>query len=87
MEEKQELETTVTEEEVSVGAETAVSAEDTETPLDKNVRLLSPTRMVLRRFFRSKLSVVGLIMLIISHAIKKRQKKAMAQMNQMPQQA
>lgn len=36
---------------------------DTETPLDKNVRLMSPTRMLLRRFFRSKLSVAGLIML------------------------
>ncbi|MBQ8319395.1 MAG: ABC transporter permease [Clostridia bacterium] len=36
---------------------------DAETPLDKNVRLLSPTRMVLRRFFRSKLSIVGLVML------------------------
>ena len=33
-------------------------------PLDKNVRLMSPTRMVLRRFFRSKLSVVGLIMIV-----------------------
>ena len=32
-------------------------------PLDKNVRLMSPARMVVRRFFRSKLSVVGLIML------------------------
>lgn len=64
MEEKQELETTVTEEEVSVGAETAVSAEDTETPLDKNIKLMSPTRMVLRRFFRSKLSIAGLIMLV-----------------------
>ena len=32
--------------------------------LDKNVRLMSPTRMVLRRFFRSKLSVAGLIMII-----------------------
>ncbi|MBR6514152.1 MAG: ABC transporter permease [Clostridia bacterium] len=38
--------------------------EDTELPLDKNVRLMSPTRMVLRRFFRSKLSIVGLIMVI-----------------------
>lgn len=36
---------------------------DTDTPLDKNVKLLSPTRMVLRRFFRSKLSVAGIIML------------------------
>ena len=33
-------------------------------PLDKNVRLMSPTRMVVRRFFRSKLSVVGLVMIV-----------------------
>lgn len=33
-------------------------------PLDKNVRLMSPTRMVVRRFFRSKLSIVGLIMVV-----------------------
>ncbi len=33
-------------------------------PLDKNVRLMSPTRMVLRRFFRSKLSIVGLTMIV-----------------------
>ena len=32
--------------------------------LEKNVRLLSPTRMVLRRFFRSKLSIIGLVMVI-----------------------
>ena len=38
--------------------------EDTEVPLDKNVRLMSPTMMVVRRFFRSKLSIVGLIMVI-----------------------
>ena len=37
---------------------------DTELPLDKNVRLMSPTRMVVRRFFRSKLSIVGLIMVV-----------------------
>ena len=36
---------------------------DAEKPLDKNVRLLSPTRMVIRRFLRSKLSIAGLIML------------------------
>ena len=35
-----------------------------EEPLDKNVRLMSPTQMVLRRFFRSKLSIVGLIMVV-----------------------
>ncbi len=33
-------------------------------PLDKNVRLMSPTRMVLRRFFRSKLSIIGLVMVL-----------------------
>lgn len=48
----------------AVVEENEVSTEDSETPLDKNVRLLSPTRMVIRRFFRSKLSVVGLIMLV-----------------------
>lgn len=32
-------------------------------PLDKNIKLMSPTRMVLRRFFRSKLSIAGIIML------------------------
>ena len=37
---------------------------DTEVPLDKNLRLMSPTMMVVRRFFRSKLSIVGLVMVI-----------------------
>ncbi len=37
---------------------------DTELPLDKNVRLMSPARMVVRRFFRSKLSILGLVMVI-----------------------
>ena len=37
---------------------------DTETPLDKNVRLMSPTQMLVRRFFRSKLSIVGLVMIV-----------------------
>ena len=37
---------------------------EAETPLDKNVRFMSPTQMVVRRFFRSKLSIVGLIMVI-----------------------
>ncbi len=40
-----------------------VSEED-DAPLDKNVKLMSPTQMVLRRFFRSKLSVVGLVMIV-----------------------
>ena len=41
-----------------------IQLEDGESPLDKNVKLMSPTRMVLRRFFRSKLSIAGLVMLI-----------------------
>lgn len=35
-----------------------------EDALDRNVKLMSPIRMVLRRFFRSKLSIVGLVMVI-----------------------
>ena len=35
-----------------------------EIALDKNVRLMSPTRMVVRRFFRSRLSIVGLVMIV-----------------------
>ena len=33
-------------------------------PHEKNVKLMSPTQMVLRRFFRSKLSIVGLVMIL-----------------------
>ena len=40
----------------------------TEEPLDKNVRLMSPGRMVMRRFFRSKLSVLGLILIVFLFA-------------------
>ena len=39
-------------------------AKDTEVPLDKNVKLMSPMQMVMRRFFRSKLSIVGLVMIV-----------------------
>ena len=48
-------------EELEMKKEEAV---DAELPLDKNVRLMSPTRMVVRRFFRSRLSIIGLIMVI-----------------------
>ena len=64
MEENKDLQNTSLEE----GEVAALSAEDTETPLDKNVRLMSPTRMLIRRFFRSKLSVTGLIMLVLLFA-------------------
>ena len=51
----------------AVAEETEVKAADTadtDEPLDKNVRLMSPTRRVMRRFFRSKLSVAGLVMIV-----------------------
>ena len=51
----------------TVAEETEVKASQTpdeDEPLDKNVRLMSPTRMVMRRFFRSKLSVAGLVMIV-----------------------
>ena len=67
MEENKELEVlSQTEEIVEEAVETEevlATQEDSETPLDKNIKLMSPTRMILRRFFRSKLSVAGLIML------------------------
>ena len=47
-----------------VAAETAEEAAEENVPLDRNVRLMSPTRMVMRRFFRSRLSIVGLIMVV-----------------------
>lgn len=46
-------------------AEVQESATDSETPLDKNVKLMSPTRMLLRRFFRSKLSIAGIVILAV----------------------
>lgn len=65
MEENKDLEVLQTEESVETvtSAEGASSAMDNDTPLDKNIKLLSPARMVLRRFFRSKLSIAGLVML------------------------
>ena len=44
--------------------EETADTKDTSAPLDKNVKLLSPTQMVLRRFFRSKLSIIGLVMIV-----------------------
>ncbi len=41
-----------------------LAAQDEDLALDKNIRLLSPARMVLRRFFRSKLSIIGLVMIV-----------------------
>ena len=41
-----------------------IKIEESESPLDKNLKLMSPGRMVLRRFFRSKLSITGIVMLL-----------------------
>ncbi len=60
----EELNETEALEETAALAVDTEAVEDTDTPLDKNVRLMSPTRMLLRRFFRSKLSIAGLVMLI-----------------------
>ena len=48
---------------IQENVEAVENAAEQSTPLDKNIRLMSPTQMVLRRFFKSKLSVAGLIML------------------------
>ncbi|MBR5448412.1 MAG: ABC transporter permease [Clostridia bacterium] len=56
----------ITNEEVldTLTTEETADTKDTSAPLDKNVKLLSPTQMVLRRFFRSKLSIIGLVMIV-----------------------
>ncbi len=66
MEENRNEQATVeaTDEVVESVEEVDVAVEDPEVPLDKNVKLMSPTRMVVRRFFKSKLSIVGLCMVI-----------------------
>ena len=58
--EKEVIENDATLEEVST--DNMAVADDE--PLDKNVKLMSPMRMVLRRFFRSKLSIIGLVMIV-----------------------
>lgn len=62
---KEELEREEALAEAAVGMDEPEAAEiaDSETPLDKNIKLMSPMRMVLRRFFRSKLSIAGIVML------------------------
>ena len=50
--------------EQAIEEEEEIIIEENEAPLDKTLKLMSPTRMVVRRFFRSKLSVIGLVMVI-----------------------
>ena len=47
-----------------IEAEAAAVASSPEQTHEHSVRLMSPTQMVLRRFFRSRLSIVGLVMLV-----------------------
>ena len=50
---------------LSVGSEAeAATQPEAELPLDANVKALSPMRLVLKRFFRSKLSIVGLVIIV-----------------------
>ena len=49
---------------VTSSAEEAAPATEEDVPLDKTVKLMSPMQMVLRRFFRSKLSILGMFMVI-----------------------
>ncbi len=51
-------------EELNKNEELLEVEETEEVPHEQTVKLMSPTRMVVRRFFRSKLSIVGLIMII-----------------------
>lgn len=57
--EKQELEA-----EPSAEAQAGEAAAPTESLAD-NVRIISPMKLVLKRFFRSKLSIVGLVMFLV----------------------
>ena len=50
--------------EMKQNEEQTTETTNTEVPLDKNLRLMSPTMMVVRRFFRSKLSIIGMVMVI-----------------------
>ena len=50
--------------EETVVEEVAVSEEETAESIADSVKALSPTRLVLKRFFRSKLSIVGLVLII-----------------------
>ena len=42
----------------------AAAVEEETVPHERNVKLMSPMQMVLRRFFRSKLSIIGLVMIV-----------------------
>lgn len=49
----------------TIATEANDTSSDEQKSLADNVRVLSPAKLVMRRFFRSKLSIVGLTMLIV----------------------
>lgn len=51
-------------EQIAEETEAEVGSFDGEQPLDRNLKLMSPGRMVARRFFRSKLSIIGLVIIV-----------------------
>ena len=58
------VEETVEVEEVAVAETVEETEEKEEGFLADNVKALSPTQLVIKRFFRSKLSIVGLVLII-----------------------
>ena len=58
------VEETVEETVVEEVAEEVAVSEETQESIADSVKALSPTRLVLKRFFRSKLSIVGLVLII-----------------------
>ena len=58
------VEETVTEAPATEAVVADEAVAEAELPLDRNVKLMSPMQMVIRRFFRSKLSIVGLVMIV-----------------------
>ena len=61
--ENKELNLEVTESEELKDAEIAVAPEE-EMSHEQSLKLMSPMQMIVRRFFRSKLSIIGLIMVV-----------------------
>ncbi len=51
-------------EELETKQDAAQQTVEADIPLDINVRLMSPSQILLRRFFKSKLSIIGLVMVI-----------------------
>ncbi len=52
------------EELVIANTDTESPSPENDEPHDKSIKLMSPMQMVLRRFFRSKLSIIGLVMVV-----------------------